>query len=60
MDRNRIKGALRQATGSVKEAVGRVIGDKKMQAKGTAEKTAGKVQEAVGRAEDAVRTATKD
>jgi uncharacterized protein YjbJ (UPF0337 family) len=60
MDRNRITGALRQATGSVKEVVGRVIGDKKVQAEGTADKAAAKVQKAAGQAKDAARTATDD
>ena len=60
MDRNRITGALRQATGSVKEVVGRVIGDKKVRAKGAAEKAAGKVQKAAGQVKDAARTATDE
>lgn len=53
MDTGRIKGVIRQATGSVKQVVGKAIGAKKMQAEGTAEKSAGKVQ--TGKAEDAAR-----
>ena len=60
MDRNRITGALRQATGSVKEVVGKATGNKKMQAQGRIEKAAGKTQSAVGGVKDAVRKSTED
>ncbi len=55
MDKDRVEGAVHQAKGGVKEAAGKVTGDKKTQASGAAEKTAGKVQNAVGGAKDAVR-----
>jgi uncharacterized protein YjbJ (UPF0337 family) len=58
MDKDRVEGAMHQAKGSVKEAVGKVTGDKKTQAEGVAEKAAGKVQNSVGGAKDAVRDAT--
>jgi uncharacterized protein YjbJ (UPF0337 family) len=57
MDTDRIEGAAHQAKGAVKEAVGKVTGDKKTEAEGTAEKAAGKVQNAVGGAKDTVRDA---
>lgn len=38
MDKDRIKGAAHEAKGAVKEAVGKVTGDKKTQAEGVAEK----------------------
>lgn len=52
MDKNRISGAAKVAAGSTKEAVGKAIGDRKMQAKGVAEKAVGKVQNTAGRAAD--------
>jgi uncharacterized protein YjbJ (UPF0337 family) len=55
MDKDRIKGAAHEVKGSVKEAVGKVTGDKKTQAEGVAEKAAGKVQNAVGGAKDAMK-----
>ena len=58
MDKDRIKGSAHQVKGAVKEAVGKVTGDKKIQAEGAGEKAAGKVQNAVGGAKDAVRDAT--
>nr|WP_294514635.1 CsbD family protein [uncultured Rhodopila sp.] len=55
MDKDRVEGAGHEAKGTVKEAVGKVTGDKETQAEGTSEKAAGKVQNAVGGAKDAVR-----
>jgi uncharacterized protein YjbJ (UPF0337 family) len=59
MDTDRVKGAGHQVKGAIKEAAGKVTGDKKTQAEGAAEKTAGKVQNAVGGAKDAAREALK-
>ena len=57
MDKDRVEGSMHQAKGAVKEAVGKVTGDKKTQAEGTTEKAAGKVQNTAGGAKDAVRDA---
>ncbi|MGU7811527.1 CsbD family protein [Burkholderia sp. AW49-1] len=58
MDRNRIEGKLKQVKGSVKEALGKVTGDRETEAEGVAEQQAGKVQEKAGEAADAVRKQT--
>lgn len=55
MDKDRVAGAAKQAKGTVKEAVGKVAGDRKLEAKGKGEKLAGKTQNAFGRAKDTVR-----
>lgn len=55
MDKDRVAGAAKQAKGSVKEAVGKAFGDKKLQGEGIADKATGKVQNAVGGAKDAVK-----
>ena len=55
VDKDRIKGSAEQIKGTVKEAVGKVLGDKKMETEGAADKAAGKVQNAVGGLKDAVR-----
>jgi uncharacterized protein YjbJ (UPF0337 family) len=55
MDKDRIKGAANQAKGGVKEMVGKVTGDAKLEAEGKAEKVAGKVQNAIGGIKDTVR-----
>ncbi len=55
MDKDRIKGAAHEAKGAVKEAAGKMIGDKKTQAEGAVEKGAGKIQNAAGQAKDAMK-----
>ena len=55
MDKDRIKGSAEQIKGTVKEAVGKVLGDEKMETEGATDKAAGKVQNAVGGLKDAVR-----
>jgi uncharacterized protein YjbJ (UPF0337 family) len=55
MDKDRVAGAAHQAKGSVKEAVGKMTGDKKTQAEGAAEKAAGKVQSTVGGVKDTAK-----
>lgn len=59
MDKDRTAGIGHQIKGSVKEAAGKVTGDKKLEAEGKVEKTSGKVQNAVGGAKDSVRDAVK-
>jgi len=55
MDKDRIKGSAEQAKGAVKEAAGKVFGDKKLETEGKTDKAAGKVQNAIGGLKDAVR-----
>ncbi len=56
-DRDRVEGAAKTVIGSVKEAVGHLIGDSKLEADGQAEKLVGKAQNALGGAKDAARDA---
>ena len=55
MDNDRIKGAVKQKVGEVKEAAGKVLGDEKLKRKGQAEEVAGKVQNIVGGVKDSLR-----
>jgi uncharacterized protein YjbJ (UPF0337 family) len=55
MDKDRIEGSAQQAKGAIKEAVGKVTGDQKLQTEGQADKAAGKVQNAIGGLKDALR-----
>lgn len=55
MDKDRISGAADQAKGSVKEAAGKVTGERKLQTEGTLDKAKGKVESAIGDVKDAVR-----
>jgi uncharacterized protein YjbJ (UPF0337 family) len=59
MDKNRVEGAVDQAKGSIKEALGKVTGNDKLKAEGVADKVAGKAKSTVGEAKDAVRDAVK-
>jgi uncharacterized protein YjbJ (UPF0337 family) len=55
MNKDRMAGAVREAKGSVKETIGKAIGDAKMQSDGKAEKTEGKMQNAIGGLKDALK-----
>ncbi len=59
MDNDRIKGAVDQAKGAIKEGVGKLTGDEKLKAEGAADKVAGKTESTIGGAKDTVRDATK-
>ena len=59
MDKDRIAGSVKEVTGAAKEAVGKVIGDAKLQSDGKTENAVGKIQSAVGGVNDAVRDALK-
>ncbi len=60
MDKDRIQGSANQAKGAIKEGVGKLTGDAKLQAEGAMDKAKGKVQNAVGGAKDAIRDAAKN
>ena len=59
MDKDRIEGSGKQAMGAVKDAAGKVLGDKKLQAEGKADKAEGKVQNAFGSVKDKLRETFK-
>ena len=55
MDRQRIEGGLKKATGTIKERAGKAIGDRHLETEGKAEKAEGRIRSGVGNAMDAVR-----
>jgi uncharacterized protein YjbJ (UPF0337 family) len=55
MNKDRIAGVAREAKGSVKETVGKAVGDSKLVSDGKADKAEGKVQNAVGGLKDALK-----
>jgi uncharacterized protein YjbJ (UPF0337 family) len=55
MDKDRIKGSAQQAKGAVKETLGKITGDAKLQAEGQSDKAAGKIQNAAGGVKDILR-----
>ena len=59
MHKDTIKGAAKDAAGSVKEAVGKATGNEQLEAEGVAERAAGKIQKGVGDLKDAARDMLK-
>ena len=55
VDKDRIKGSAEQAKGAVKEAAGKLLGDKKLESEGKTEKVVGQVQNAIGGLKDTLR-----
>ncbi|MES1990956.1 MAG: CsbD family protein [Pseudomonadota bacterium] len=55
MDKNRISGSGKQIKGKVKAAVGKAIGDAKLEADGKSDQAKGKVQNAVGSIKDSLK-----
>lgn len=59
MHKDQVDGVGKQIKGAVKDAVGGLTGNGKLQAEGKADKVVGKVQQKVGDAKDAARDALK-
>jgi uncharacterized protein YjbJ (UPF0337 family) len=55
MNKQQIKGATNQVTGSIKKEVGRMTGDTSTQAKGQAREIKGRVQSGVGNVKEDLR-----
>ncbi len=55
MDKDRVAGSGKQAGGSIKEGVGKLTGDKKVEGEGMVKKVEGKIQNAVGGIKDAIK-----
>ncbi|GBR54406.1 CsbD family protein [Gluconobacter sphaericus] len=53
---DKIKGVANQVVGKVKEEVGHITNDKKLEGEGVAQNLKGKVQKATGDAKDAVKS----
>ena len=59
MDKQRIEGGVKKATGTIKEKAGQLTGDRHLEDEGKADRAEGKVRDAVGHAKDAVRNLTE-
>ena len=57
MDKDRVVGSAKVLKGKVKVAVGKAVGDAKLEAEGQADKVEGKAQNAVGGIKDTIRDA---
>jgi len=56
MDKDRVVGSAKQIKGAVKQAVGKAVGDAKMESEGRADEIEGKVQNAIGGLKDALKS----
>ena len=59
MDKDRVAGSAKVVKGKIKEAVGKAVGDAKLESQGKADKIEGKVQNAIGGFKDTVRDTLK-
>jgi uncharacterized protein YjbJ (UPF0337 family) len=59
MSKDRIASEAQKAVGAAEQALGKALGDRKLQAEGVIDSMAGSAKEAVGKAKDAVHEATK-
>ncbi len=55
MDKDRVAGSAKVVKGKIKEAVGKAVGDTKLESQGKVDKIEGKVQNAVGGLKDTLR-----
>ena len=59
MNKNQVKGTLKDAAGKLQEATGKVIGSHEQQAKGIKKQVDGKVQKAAGDIKEIAKDANK-
>ena len=60
MNKDQIKGGMKDAAGKVQKEAGKMVGSKEQQAKGMSKQAEGKAQKGVGKVKDAVRDTSKD
>ncbi|MDB5761124.1 MAG: csbD-like family protein [Herminiimonas sp.] len=60
MNKDQIKGGVKDAAGKVQEQAGKLTGSKEQQVKGLAKQAEGKTQKSVGNVKESVRDASKD
>jgi len=59
MDREHVKGAADKAKGAIKDAAGKLMGDKKLQSEGKFDKAKGSAHNLAGDVKDMARDASK-
>jgi len=57
MNKDQVKGHIKEAEGNVKEIAGKFVGNKKLEEKGKFQKAAGKAQTAAGDIKHALKQA---
>ena len=59
MSKERIEGVAQKAVGAAKQAIGKAVGNEKLQAEGLADKVVGSAKETVGKVKDTIHKATR-
>ena len=59
MNKNQAEGSAEQVKGAVKEAVGKLVGDKRFEAEGQKDQAAGKLQAQIGDVVEVLSNALK-
>ncbi len=59
MNKNQVKGAVKDIAGKVQEEAGKLTGSKEQQAKGLNKQISGKAEKAYGDAKEVIKGATK-
>ena len=59
MNKDQVKGTMKEAVGKVQGKVGEIVGNPKQQVKGLAKEIAGKTQRSVGDAKEIIKDASK-
>jgi uncharacterized protein YjbJ (UPF0337 family) len=57
MNKDQVKGAIKEAAGKLQQKTGRILGNKRQEAKGLTTKVKGKAQKKVGDAKEALKDA---
>ena len=55
IDKDRVIGSAKEIKGTVKQTVGKAVGDAKLESEGNADKIEGKVQNAIGGLKDTLK-----
>lgn len=59
MNKDQVKGAVKDAAGKVQEKAGQIVGSNSQQAKGLQKQVEGKVQKGVGDVKEALKDVTR-
>jgi uncharacterized protein YjbJ (UPF0337 family) len=59
MNKDQVKGEVKEVSGMIKEVAGKIVGNEKLEEKGRIEKTRGEAQGAIGDIKEDVKEALK-
>ncbi len=59
INKDQVKGRVEEVKGTIKEATGKLVGDKTLEAKGNIEKNLGKVQSKLGNVKQGIQESAK-